>query len=137
MSALERLAALVQASDPEGSVTVRVSWLAELLASESTDASDPNFSSLKSPAASVHLTVNQVAELFGRGASTVRTWLGAGEFPNAYRLHGREWRVPQSDVEELQRRQRAAHHESIASTTKPAAVPSQSAEWPNFGRRAS
>lgn len=40
------------------------------------------------------LTVSEVAEEFGRAESTVRTWLGQALIPGAYRLRGREWRVP-------------------------------------------
>jgi excisionase family DNA binding protein len=44
------------------------------------------------------LTADEVAREFGRSASTVRGWLGEGRFPGAYRLNGREWRIPRADV---------------------------------------
>jgi hypothetical protein len=40
------------------------------------------------------LTVENLAIRFGRSRSTVRTWLEQRRFPGAYRLRGREWRVP-------------------------------------------
>lgn len=81
-------------------VTVR--WLAEQLAADrvSEDAHERE--------ARVDLTVEQVAARFGRkGTSTVRGWLARGELPGAYRLHGREWRIPVESVEEMQRAQAA------------------------------
>lgn len=43
-------------------------------------------------------TVADLAERFGRSRSTVRWWIEAGRFPGAYRLRGREWRVPAAGV---------------------------------------
>jgi excisionase family DNA binding protein len=40
------------------------------------------------------LTVEEMAELSGRAASTVRGWLASKKIAGAYRLMGREWRVP-------------------------------------------
>ena len=40
------------------------------------------------------LTVAELAARFGKRPSTVRAWVERGEFPGAYRLHGREWRIP-------------------------------------------
>jgi excisionase family DNA binding protein len=40
------------------------------------------------------LTVKEVAMRFGRQPSTVRLWCERGKFSGAYRLHGREWRIP-------------------------------------------
>jgi excisionase family DNA binding protein len=42
----------------------------------------------------IDLTVEQVAERLGRSPSTVRNWLGEQRLPGAYRLRGREWRIP-------------------------------------------
>jgi excisionase family DNA binding protein len=67
----------------------------------------------------VDLTVEEVAAHFGKGTSTVRTWLGRGELPGAYRLHGREWRIPRSAIETLQR----AEAKRQASAAEPAKMP--------------
>ena len=50
-------------------------------------------------------TVPELAELFERKASTVRGWLDAGRFPDAYKLNGRDWRVPRAGVEAFRREQ--------------------------------
>ena len=102
MTLRDRLSALVEAADPEGSVILRFAWLAELL---SVDNEQPPNAAASSTG--VDLTVQQVATLFGRGESTVRTWLAERAFPNAYRLRGREWRIPRSDVTVMQKNQRA------------------------------
>jgi excisionase family DNA binding protein len=52
------------------------------------------------------LTVEELAAELRRGPSTVRGWLGAGEFPGAYRMNGREWRIPRGDVAAYLDRQR-------------------------------
>lgn len=45
------------------------------------------------------LTVDQVAEKLGRAPSTVRNWLGEERLPGAYRLRGREWRIPAATLQ--------------------------------------
>lgn len=49
--------------------------------------------------------VSALAELFGRSESTVRTWCERGEFPGAYRLNGKGWRVPRVAVTVFRERQ--------------------------------
>lgn len=123
----EKVAALVEAADPEGSVTVRVSWLAELLSKDAATVKEEG--DVNSPT-EVDLTVVQVAKLFKRGASTVRTWLSEHEFPNAYRFRGREWRIPKSDVTALQDR----HRKARVTEAQPTAAATTNA-WPNFTGR--
>ena len=100
-----RIAALVAAA-PAGA-TVPVAWLAELLALDAAEANggDAGHARHGGSAAdvTVDLTVPQLAERFERGESTIRGWLAAGAFPGAYRLHGREWRIPAAAVEAMQR----------------------------------
>src|SRR5712692_1686095 len=60
------------------------------------------------PPARVDLTIRDLAQLFGKQPSTVRAWVERGDFPGAYKLHGKEWRVPVSGVEAFQNRQRQA-----------------------------
>ena len=55
----------------------------------------------------VDLTLQQVAEKVGRASSTVRGWCASGEL-RAYRLNGREWRVPLAALTEFFERQRKA-----------------------------
>lgn len=54
----------------------------------------------------VDLTVGEVAELFGRAVSTVRTWCIQGRLPGAYRLRGREWRIPPEAIRAFQEAER-------------------------------
>ena len=56
--------------------------------------------------ARVDLTIRDLAEMFGKQPSTVRAWVERGDFPGAYKLHGKEWRVPVSGVEAFQNHQR-------------------------------
>lgn len=60
------------------------------------------------PPACLDLTIRDLAKLFGKQPSTVRAWVERGDFPGAYKLHGKEWRVPVSSVEAFQNRQRGA-----------------------------
>jgi excisionase family DNA binding protein len=58
------------------------------------------------PASLVDLTIRDVAQLFGKRPSTVRAWVERGDFAGAYKLHGKEWRVPASAVQAFQDLQR-------------------------------
>ena len=51
------------------------------------------------------LTVLQVAERFGRAASTVREWIASGRL-EAYRLRGREYRVTRGALEAFEKNER-------------------------------
>ena len=42
------------------------------------------------------LTLEQVACEVGRATSTVRTWCNSKRLAGAYRLNGRDWRVPRA-----------------------------------------
>jgi hypothetical protein len=45
------------------------------------------------------LTVADLCTWFRRKPSAVRAWLERGDFPEAYKLKGRDWRVPAAAVE--------------------------------------
>lgn len=47
----------------------------------------------------------------GRKPSTVRGWCEAGKLPGAYRLRGREWRIPPAALAAIQQ----AEHEPVTS----------------------
>jgi excisionase family DNA binding protein len=49
----------------------------------------------------VDLTVRELAALLGRAESTVRSWCGQGRLRGAYRLQGREWRIPSECLRDL------------------------------------
>lgn len=89
---------LLRALDPlPDDASVPVGWIRQELDGETVEEEDGR------PLAD--LTVAEVAEELDRGASTVRGWLSAGKIPEAYRLHGREWRIPRSALREYLDRQ--------------------------------
>lgn len=47
------------------------------------------------------LTAEEFGRLRNRAPSTIRTWAAAGRLPGAYRLNGREWRIPRSALRAL------------------------------------
>lgn len=62
-------------------------------------------------------------------ASTIRTWCERGELAGAYKLHGREWRVPLSAIEAMQRKHAAQHQPpATGSTEKPVCI----GEWRKY-----
>jgi excisionase family DNA binding protein len=81
------LRALAEALPAGTAVPVPRELLLELLA-------DGGAAEVAPAIAPADLTVAEVAARFGRQRSTVRGWLERGDFPGAYRLHGREWRIP-------------------------------------------
>ena len=87
------------AAMPPGSLVPR-DWLLEQLSGVPLESS-------QSPAV-VDLNIGGLAQLFGKRPSTVRAWVERGGFPGAYKLHGKEWRVPASAVERFQNCQRRA-----------------------------
>jgi excisionase family DNA binding protein len=58
------------------------------------------------PPAEGLLTLSQVAERVGRAVSTVKGWCNRGELPGAFKLNGRDWRVPPASLEDYLHRQR-------------------------------
>jgi hypothetical protein len=99
---LRVLRTLADALPPGASVTLDGVWLrAEL---EEAEAVDVNGDSADSRLADV--TVERVAEELGRSGSTVRGWIAAAAFPNAFQLNRREWRIPSSDLRAFLDRQR-------------------------------
>lgn len=47
------------------------------------------------------LTVKETAELLGRAPSTIRSWAASGILRGAYRLRGREWRIPRAALTQI------------------------------------
>lgn len=93
MTAVEHLCALLEHAPAEGLIQVPIPWLRELIDGERRDE-----------VAEVDLTVEQVAELFGRSPVTVKRWLQSHQL-RGYKLGG-EWRVPRGAVREFQEAQR-------------------------------
>jgi len=78
-------------------------WVLEQL---SADTPGVRAAVTPAPPPRVDLTIRGLAHLFGKQPSTARAWVERGDFPGAYKLHGKEWRVPVSAVETFQDRQR-------------------------------
>jgi hypothetical protein len=82
---------------PPGAM-VPVDWIREHL-SELEPTAPADTDSLED------LDVAGVAALTKRAPSTIRGWLGSGAIPEAYRLRGRDWRVPRSALRRFLDRQ--------------------------------
>ncbi len=52
------------------------------------------------------LNVAELADRFHRSPSTVRDWCEQGHFEGAYKLNGRDWRIPEAAVDAFVARQR-------------------------------
>ena len=88
------------AAMPPGSLVPRDWVLDQLERPQGAEgAADP-------PARLVDLSIRDLARLFGKRPSTVRAWVERGDFPAAYKLNRKEWRVPPSSLAAFQTRQR-------------------------------
>ena len=65
----------------------------------------------------VDLTVEETGRRFGRAPSTVRAWISAGRLPGAYKLRGKEWRLPQATLTAFESAERSGGRG--ASTANP------------------
>jgi hypothetical protein len=104
MTLRERLRALVDASDPDGLITMRTSWLRDQLEADGMTTEPVPATDL-----TVDLTVGDAARLLGRGESNIRTWIGTGALQGCYKFHNREWRIPRHSIAALQEREARAH----------------------------
>lgn len=91
MNIHERLTEAVRGLPDGAAVMLPVSAVRDWLADEPAGADGPL----------CDLTVEDVARELDRSTSTVRTWLAAGKVQGAYRLQGREWRVPRSALRQF------------------------------------
>ncbi len=85
MSLEERLARMIEPLPDGASVLLPVETVRRWLELEGQGAGSRPLSDL---------TIADVAEELDRSPSTVRGWLIAGDIPEAYKLQGREWRIP-------------------------------------------
>lgn len=93
MSLRRRLREMV-AGLPEGaSVTLPVGEIRELLDEEPESERENRLADL---------TIEEIAEEFDRSESAVRAWCQQGRIPGAYKLRGREWRIPVDGVRAFQ-----------------------------------
>ncbi|MFN2421474.1 MAG: helix-turn-helix domain-containing protein [Gemmatimonadota bacterium] len=77
-----------------------VSFVRELLAEVRIDSDG-----------AIDLTAEAAAQALGRAASTVRAWCASGRLARAYRLAGREWRIPVESLRDFQRAEEERHAE--------------------------
>ena len=102
MTPFERLRQVAELLPAGTSVTVTREALLEALAGPGAPAQP----SAEPPG---DLTVAELAERFRRSASTVRGWCERGRFEGAYKLNGRDWRVPPAAIETFRERERGPH----------------------------
>src|SRR5260370_2724237 len=69
------------------------------LATEHAQDPDP-------PAAGGDCTIAELAVRFRRSPSTIRGWCERGRFAGAYKLNGRDWRIPPAGVDAFLAQQR-------------------------------
>jgi excisionase family DNA binding protein len=86
----DRLRQLAEALPPGGSLTLTRVGLLELAGADASQADQE-----VTPA---DFTVAELAARFHRSGSTVRDWCERGRFGGAYKLNGRDWRIPQAGV---------------------------------------
>lgn len=86
MTLEERLARMIEPLPDGASVLLPVATVRSWL--EATGQGDDSSRPLSD------LTIQDVADELDRSPSTVRGWLIAGDIPEAYKLQGREWRIP-------------------------------------------
>src|SRR5689334_18200802 len=77
---------------------VPVGWVLERLSATESNGTAPGD-------LEVDLTCEEVATLLQRKAPTVRAWCAAGLFKGAWRLNGKQWRIPRAGITEFQRQQ--------------------------------
>jgi Helix-turn-helix domain len=99
---------------PPGTLVPR-DWLLEQL----TDASRGAPVAVAPAPALVDLTIRDLAHAFAKRPSTVRAWVERGDFPGAYKLNGKEWRVPVSAVEAFRDHQRHGKAPRGGAETEP------------------
>lgn len=103
MRVIERLRLLVESAPSDATVPVR--WIGELLAQD--DASiEPALRSNGSDPVMPDLSVDEIMTATSRERPTVIGWIHGGEFPGAYELDGREWRIPRADWQAFLDRER-------------------------------
>ncbi len=101
MSVSDRLRDLADRLPPGGSLTLTRDGLLEL--------ADPDEDQRGEPASRGDFTIAELAERFHRSASTIRGWCEHGCFEGAYKLNGRDWRIPYAGVDSFLSKQRGEH----------------------------
>ena len=133
MNAAEHLRALAAALPPGGSVLLSRAAIDHWLAEEGAGSSTSSGGQLEQLA----LTVDQAAERLGRAGSTIRTWLSQGDaFPHAFKLRGRQWRIPYADIVAFLEAEAQRYHQP-AELEPSDSDPEDTSAWRQHLRRAS
>ena len=101
MSLSDRLRELADRLPPGGSLTLTRDGLLELAEGEESPRGEPP--------ARADFTITELSERFHRSASTIRGWCEHGCFEGAYKLNGRDWRIPCAGVDSFLSKQRGEH----------------------------
>jgi hypothetical protein len=109
------LRALVDAVAADAVLSVPATWLRELLGAPCGQSAAPPTAHNR-PA---DFTVNDLAMRFGRKPCTVRLWVERGMFSGAYRLHGREWRIPAAALAQFEENARRGVTNHATSHIRP------------------
>ena len=121
LAVLRRLAEAL----PSGSIVpVPREWLLAVIQGNDNAGVPPN--------ASADLSPHDLAKLFGRSATTVRGWIERGEFPGAYKLRGKAWRVPRGAVSTFIARQ-SREADDRPGASRPAGL--SLSDWRTEGKR--
>ena len=86
MSLRKQLSKMVEGMPPGSSISVPCDWLRSLLAEDERAGDVPD----------ELLTLEEVGERMSRAVGTIRTWCNSGQLEGAFRLNGRDWRIPSS-----------------------------------------
>lgn len=105
VSLAKRLRELAEHLPPGGSLTITRDALLGLAAGEGCRS--------EHAVAPPDLTVAELGGRFHRSPSTIRAWCEHGRFDGAYKLNGRDWRIPQAAVDAFLARQRRQPQEPL------------------------
>ncbi len=101
MNLADRLRELAERLPPGASVTLTRDGLLDLATAHDSDPT--------APAVAGDFTIAELAARFYRSTSTIRGWCERGRFEGAYKLSGRDWRIPPAGVDAFLAEQRRAH----------------------------
>jgi len=104
-SLADRLREVAERLPPGASVTLTRDGLLELAAVAG--------GRVEETAPQADFTVGELALRFHRSPSTIRDWCEHGRLGGAYKLNGRDWRIPEAAVDAFVARQRRQPQEPL------------------------
>ena len=104
-SLADRLRELAERLPPGASVTLTRDGLLELAAVAGGRVEETDLQA--------DFTVGELALRFHRSPSTIRDWCEHGRLGGAYKLNGRDWRIPEAAVDAFVARQRRQPQEPL------------------------